>query len=267
MIAIDRDFVGADLSAQLTEVGVAAAVVVQADPSPAETAFLLDQASATGELRGVVGWLDLQGDVTGQVSSLRSRTGAELLCGIRHTVHLDPDRAWLDRPAARAGIRAVGLAGLTFDLVVLPEQLAAATRLVAAIPETTFVLDHLGKPPIASGELDDWERDLRALARHRNVVAKLSGITIESDWTSWTPADLRPVVDVALDAFGAERAMFGSDWPLVRLTAGGYAGWLDAYLELTDGLSPDEQNAIDRRTAVRTYGLDASGSSSAAPLD
>ena len=145
-----------------------------------------------------------------------------------------------------------GAAGLSFDLVVRPWQLPVATQVAAAHPELTFVLDHLGKPPIASGQLNRWRQDLDAIAALPNVAAKLSGLTIEADWLGWSPSHITPILDHALAAFGPERLMFGSDWPLVQLT-GGYAPWLDCYLAWSGALSPSEQASMDASTARGAY--------------
>lgn len=255
MATIDRDFRAQDLSEQLSLVGVPRAIVVQADHSLAETRWLLSQASESDEITGVVGWVDVAGDVHAQLDEVAGMAGAQALVGIRHLAHIDADASWLERPDVAAGIAVLGEYGLSFDLVIRPWQVRQAAALAARAPETSVVLDHLAKPPLASGDIASWQADLAALAEFPNVRAKISGLTIEAAWNDWAVADLAPAVHRALELFGPSRLVFGSDWPLIRLTRGGYAGWIEAYLELTAGLSPDEQLAIDSGTAFDAYGV------------
>ncbi|MEL7977486.1 amidohydrolase family protein [Isoptericola sp. F-RaC21] len=261
MAAIDADFTPADLPAAAH--GVDATVVVQSVSTWSETEDLLDVAASpegrAARVAGVVGWADLfDPALEDRLAALRELPGGDRLVGIRSMVQAETDPGYLDRADVHAGIAAVGAAGLPFDLVVRADQLASCARLVAALPGTTFVLDHLAKPPIASGSLDAWRRDLAALAARPNVVAKLSGLVTEARWDDWTVADLRPVADHALDVFGPDRLLLGSDWP-VCLLASGYGRWLAAADELLAALSADERAAVRGRTAVTTYGLDTSG--------
>jgi L-fuconolactonase len=256
MPEIDRDFTIADAATTLRGCGMAGAVVVQALNSTQETLDLLAGAASSSSVLGVVGWVDLTGDVPAQLALLRSAPGGTGLVGIRHLAHLESDPSWLLRPDASAGVDAVTDAGLAFDVVIRAHQLGVATQLADRHQDARLVLDHLGKPPLLTGgaDLERWTVDLAELARRDNVVAKVSGLTIEDDWKAWTPGRLARVVDAALAAFGVERLMFGSDWPLVNLT-GGYVAWLDAYLGLTAGLSADEQASVDGVTARGVYGL------------
>ncbi|GAA1720216.1 amidohydrolase family protein [Isoptericola hypogeus] len=257
MAAIDADFTPADLPA--TRHGVGATVVVQTVSRWDETVDLLATAASPegrgAGIAGVVGWADLFApDLGDRLAALRAGPGGDRLAGVRTMVQGEADPRYLDRSDVRAGIAAVGAAGLPFDLVVRDRQLASCARLAGALPDQTFVLDHLGKPPLAAGALDDWRRDLAALAARPNVVAKLSGLVTEADWGSWSTAGLRPVVDHALDVFGPDRLMFGSDWP-VCLLATGYGRWLDAVRELLAALAPGELDAVLGGTACRTYRL------------
>jgi L-fuconolactonase len=249
---IDRDFTLVDAAAAIAGYGVDGAVVVQTVNSTQETLDLLTAAKAP--IHGVVGWVDLMGDVPGQLALLRSAEVGPPLVGVRHLAHLEADPAWLVRPDVSEGIRAVADVGLPVDVVVRAHQLPVVARLASEHPGARFVLDHLGKPPLLAGgaELDGWADGLTEVARRENVVAKVSGLTIEDHWDAWSVDRLARVVDVALTAFGPDRLMYGSDWPLVNLT-GGYSAWRDAYLELTAGLSPDEQAALDQATARGVY--------------
>ena len=260
MAAIARDFWLTDLldaqGAAAAAIGATSAgtVLVQSANSASETRDLL-KVSTDASVRGVVGWIDLHGDVADQVGRLRSAAGGEQLCGIRHLAHQDADPQWLTRPATLAGFVALAELELPFDIVVLPTQLATVIDAVKLSPGTRFVLDHLGKPPIASGDLSDWMLQVRSLARLPNVVAKLSGLVTEASWHGWTQDDLEPVVDTALDSFGPSRLMFGSDWPVVQLS-GGYARWITAADELLRPLSGSELAAIFAGTAADYYGVE-----------
>jgi L-fuconolactonase len=250
--AIRRDFTPDDL--RTAALGIDATVLVQVLPDFEESVEFLATAAAEPLIAGVVGWIDLTGSPSEDLDRLRSAPGGELLAGIRHLVQAEPDPRWLEREDVLAGLAAVRDAGLVYDLLVLPHQLPAATAAVRALPELTFVLDHLAKPPVASGQLEPWATGLATLAREPNVVAKLSGLVTEADRRHWTPADLRPYAETALTAFGPDRLMLGSDWP-VCLLAGTYAEVMDAADSLLAGLTPAERDAVRGGTASRVYGL------------
>ncbi|WP_406067799.1 amidohydrolase family protein [Micromonospora sp. NBC_01638] len=258
MAAIDADFEPADLAPLARAAGVSATVVVQSIASEAETVDLLTVAAEDTLVRGVVGWVDLTAaDVANRIGRLRAARGGERLVGIRHLVQGETDPAYLDRSDVRRGIAAVGAAGLVFDLLVRQHQLAMAARLAHDLPEVSFVLDHLGKPALGRPEMAEWSRDLRALAESPNTTAKLSGLVTEVPRSHWTPGDLRPVVEEALDAFGPDRLMFGSDWP-VCLLASSYLRWVEALAELLGDHDGADRAPVWGDTARRVYGLEAS---------
>ncbi|MEH0930147.1 amidohydrolase family protein [Micromonospora sp. CPCC 205558] len=258
MAAIDADFEPADLAPLARAAGVTATVVVQSIASVAETVDLLGVAAEDTLVRGVVGWVDLTADdVAERLDQLRAARGGERLVGIRHLVQSETDPAYLDRPDVRRGIAAVGAAGLVYDLLVRQHQLPMAVRLTRDLPEVSFVLDHLGKPALGHPEMAQWSRDLRALAASPNTTAKLSGLVTEVPASHWTPGDLRPAVEDALGAFGPDRLMFGSDWP-VCLLASSYQRWVDTMAELLDGQDGADQASVWGETARRVYGLAAS---------
>jgi len=201
----------------------------------------------------VVGWVDLTDPgVADVLGALRERPGN--LVGVRHLVQGEPDPEWLSRPDVRRGLKAVGAAGLTYDLLTKPVQLPAAIATARALPEMTFVLDHLSKPPIAAGKLEPWARLVRELAAEPNVSCKLSGMVTEADRAGWTVEQLRPYAATVLEAFGPARVMFGSDWP-VCLLAASYAEVVDAAEALSAGLSEAERADVFAGTAERAYGL------------
>ncbi|WP_369267857.1 amidohydrolase family protein [Streptomyces harbinensis] len=255
---IRRGFALAELLPHAREAGVDGTVLVQTVTVPEETPELLALAAereAGGLVAGVVGWTELRDPaIADTLAALRALPGGARLSGIRHQVQGEADPHWLLRADVQRGLAAVAAAGLVYDLVILPHQLPAATRAAALRPELTFVLDHLGKPPIAAGQREPWARDLRRFAALPNTTAKLSGLVTEADWRHWTVADLRPYAEVALEAFGPGRLMAGSDWPVCTLAAG-YGRVMETAATLTGALAPAERAAVLGGTAARVYGL------------
>jgi L-fuconolactonase len=253
--AIRRNFLAADLESLAASTGVSATVLVQTITVAEETPEFLAIAEDSPLIGAVVGWTDLTApDIADTLASLSEGRGGEWLRGIRHQVQGEPDLEWLCRKDVWRGLTAVGQAGLVYELLTLPSQLPAARRTVAALPNVQFVVDHCSKPPIASGELGDWAELIRSLAAHDNVTCKVSGLVTEADWDSWKVDDLRPYVEVVLDAFGPERLMFGSDWP-VCLLAATYDEVLEVARALTDELSADEREWFFSGTATEIYHL------------
>jgi L-fuconolactonase len=255
MGVLRRNFRAADLEAVAEANGVARTVVVQTITTPEETPELLAVAEESDLVGAVVGWTDLTApDVAESLAGLAEARGGSWLRGIRHQVQGEPDPEWLCRKDVWRGLTAVGRAGLVYELLTLPSQLPAARRTAAALPNVRFVVDHCSKPPIASGDLAEWAEPIRSLAAHDNVTCKVSGLVTEADWARWTVADLRPCFEVVLDAFGPERLMFGSDWP-VCLLAAEYADVVAATRDLTGELSEAERGMVFADTAVGVYGL------------
>lgn len=250
-----RNFAVADLAPQARAAGIDGTVLVQTITVPEETPEFLALAQESELITGVVGWTDLTApDVSDALARLRELPGGRYLKGIRHQVQGEPDPEWLLRPEVRNGLAAVAAAGLVYDLLVLPQQLPTCVRAAADHPELTFVLDHLGKPPIATGVLEPWATALRALAALPNTVCKLSGMVTEADLAKWTADDLRPYADTVLEAFGPGRVMFGSDWPVCTLAAS-YDQVVAVTEELTGGLGTGERADVFGGTAARVYRL------------
>jgi L-fuconolactonase len=262
-----RNFALSDLKPEAVAQGVTATVLVQTVTEPEETPEMLALAAADDLVAGVVGWVDLDAPgVPDAVAALRQGPGGDLLVGIRHPLLTEPDPGWLARPAVLRGLAAVAAAGLVFDVVGEPRQLAAAVTAAAAKQELKFVLDHLGKPDVCAGVDEVWASAVRGLAALPNTVAKLSGILAEPASGPAVPADtarpadgartghIRPFYEIALSCFGPGRLVFGSDWPVSTLTAS-YADVHAAARSLTADLSQAEQAAVFRDTAVRAYGL------------
>lgn len=234
-----------------------ATVVVQTVCDAQETPELLALAAREPAVAGVVGWLDLTTpDLDEQIGALRECPGGETLVGLRHQVQLERDRAWLTRSDVTAGLRAAAAAGLVYDLLVTPDQLPATVHAVRATPDLRFVLDHVGKPPIARYGWWPWAREVRRLAREPNVAVKLSGLVTEADHRSWDVSDLRPYGDEIVERFGSGRVMFGSDWP-VCLLAADYGRVVSTAETLTAALSGTERAQVFGATARSWYGLAA----------
>nr|WP_062340618.1 amidohydrolase family protein [Herbidospora sakaeratensis] len=250
-----RDFSPADYAATAAEAGVGRSVLVQVLADAEETREFLRTAAESETIAAVVGWADLtRPDLPEELAALAASPGGGLLRGVRHLVQAEPDPAWVARDDVRAGLRHVASAGLTYDLLVAPHQLPAAIETVRALPDLGFVLDHLAKPAIAAGELRSWEVLLRRLAAEPNVTAKLSGLITEADRERWDAEALRPYVEVAIDAFGPDRLMFGSDWP-VCLLAGSLPRWTDTVRTLLADLPEGDRQAVFSGTAERVYRL------------
>lgn len=254
LAVLRRSFSVEDLRPSVQAAGVTATVLVQTVTVAAETPEMLALAAAEPLVAGVVGWTDLTAPaVADELARLRSGPGGSYLAGIRHQVQSEPDPDWLRRPEVIRGLRAVAAAGLCYDLVVRPHQIAAAAYAAAAVPELTLVLDHAGKPPIASGQVEPWAQAIRTLAAQPNAVCKLSGLVTEAA-PGAEPQAFVPFADVILGAFGASRLMFGSDWP-VCLLACAYADVFGLARTLLAGLSDAERAAVFASTAARVYGL------------
>jgi len=251
---IRRDYTVDDLRDRLRAAGVDRTVLVEAGLTESrETTAFLAIADRTPEIVGVVGWASLTDPALGDtIAAHRAGAGGHLLVGVRDQVQGQPDD-FLDRPDVRRGLRTIAAAGLVNELVVRVDQLPAVARAIADLPESRFVLDHLGKPRIAAGRagLDEWLALITPVAAGPNVIAKLSGLVTEADWRSWKVDDLRPFVESAVDLFGPRRLMFGSDWPVCEL-ASSYVEVKDAVASILGGL-PDD---IVRATAVSTYQLE-----------
>jgi L-fuconolactonase len=215
--SIRRDFLPADLQPLLAASGVDGCVAVQARQSLVETRFLLELARDNDFIQGVVGWVDLCSyDLDGQLESLLSE---KKFVGVRHVLQDEPDDQFMLRPAFLRGISRLRQYGLAFDILIYPKHLPHAVDLVRRFPEQRFVLDHLAKPFIKDRLLQPWNEHIRALAAEGNVACKISGMVTEAAWAAWKTEDFRPYMDVVWEAFGENRVMYGSDWPVCTLAA------------------------------------------------
>lgn len=252
MSILKDDFMPEHLLPILLHYGFDGSVVVQADQSEEETLFQLENAARYPFIKAVVGWIDLQAeDLDERLSAYRRY---DKLKGFRHILQGEQDRALMLKPDFKRGISALSKYGYSYDLLVLPDQLAYAESLVSSSPDQVFILDHLGKPDIKNKNIKDWNRDIIALARHENVVCKASGMVTEADLRNWSPADFEPYLDVLFEAFGPKRVLFGSDWPVCRLAAtyGQVTTLMEEYISC---FSKQEQEQFWGGNAVSVYKL------------
>ncbi len=250
---LQRDFLPADLKAEIQAVGIDSVVSVQARQCIDETWALLEFAAANPWIRGVVGWLPLRDANLATV--LDKLAQHDRLRAVRHVVQDEPDARFLMRDDFICGIAKLQAYNLVYDLLIFPHQLPAAIELVDMFPQQIFVLDHLSKPQIQAGKVDEvWLPSFRALAKRNNVFCKFSGVITEVRDPLWTIETIEPYWDIALESFGPSRLMFGSDWP-VCLLRGNYAQWEAAVSELSRSLSGTEQLSFWGQTAVTAYSL------------
>jgi L-fuconolactonase len=247
-----RDYLPAQLAPVLRENGVSKTVLVQASNSVAESRWLLQLAAENSFIAGVVGWVDLTSLET--ASQLEELTADPKFKGVRHLVESEPDDDWLVRFEVLSNLKLLSAFNLSFDLLVHARHLKHARLLADRNPELSLVIDHMAKPPIARGDFDEWARELRPLAEYPNVYCKLSGLVTEAKWTNWKTDDLRPYVDYALELFGAERVMFGSDHP-VCLLAASYKQVLESFQKLLKDLSETDREKIFNSNGARFYRL------------
>ncbi len=247
--AIRHDFGMADIARFLARHGIGATILVQAAPTAAETAFLLETARRAAVVAGVVGWVDLlAADATERIGRLADD---ELLVGLRPMVQDIADDEFLLDPSLAPALRAMAERGLVFDALVLPRHLPRLLVLADRHPDLSIVIDHAAKPFIRDGLLDPWRADMAALAARANVTCKLSGLVTEAA-AGWSPRDLAPYVAHILSVFGPERLIWGSDWPVVNL-AGGYDAWRAASATLLSSLDDSARKAIFGGNAARIY--------------
>jgi len=252
MTPIYRDFTLADLLPLQVAAGITTTVLVQAAPTVAETRFLLKVAQDSGGVvKGVVGWVDLAD--AGAIPALTHLARDPLLKSIRPMLQDLPDPAWILRADVGRALAALPRLGLRFDALVKPAQLSALLPMLDRHPDLAVVIDHGAKPDVANGMWEPWARSMRAAAANPRVRCKLSGLATEAG-PNWTIDTLRPYFEHLLDCFGAQRLMWGSDWPVVNL-GGSYQRWFAASVALMAGLTPQERAAIMGGTARKFYGL------------
>lgn len=256
MAVLKRDFLPEDLAKECDAHGVDGTIAVQADQSEAEADFLLQLAAHNPRIVGVVGWTDLRSPRIEERLEQLSASKSKKLCGFRHIAQAEPDERFLVSENFARGVGLLPRFGFTYDILIYPRQLPAAVELVSRFPDQKFVVDHLAKPEIKTGRVEPWAAQMRAIAQNENVFCKVSGMVTEADWLNWKPGDLRPYLDVVFEAFGAERLMFGSDWP-VCLMAAGYGSVKNVVEEYARNFSIEDRQKLFGENAIRFYGLKA----------
>ncbi len=250
--AIRRDYLPEHLAPLLQSTGVDRSVFVQTQHNVEETRWILSLAAQHDFIAGVVGWVDLQSaDCERQLEEF---VGNPKFVGVRHVVQDEPDDDWIVRPAVLKGLAVLQRHRVPYDLLFYVKHLKHAATVAKRFPELPLVIDHLAKPRIKDQAFDDWEANFRAAATFPNVWCKLSGMVTEADHRTWKPSNLKPYVDIALEAFGPSRLMYGSDWPVCEL-AGSYERVIGALRECVGNLSAAEKAAIFGETAVKFYQL------------
>lgn len=252
MRVIRRDFLPEDLRGEIARAGIEGVVSVQARQSLSETRSLLEFADANDFIKGVVGWVEIS---SARVSEdLEHFAAKPKFKSVRHVIQGEQDDNFILRSDFNRGIRVLKRFSLAYDILVLERHLPQTIRFVDDHPDQVFVMDHIAKPRIKDGIFEPWNQNIRELAKRPNVSCKISGMVTEADFSGWSEAQLRPYFDTVLEAFGPQRLMFGSDWP-VCLVASSYATWRDVVSHWVAGLTTHEQDRILGGTAVEVYKL------------
>ncbi|MDG1227435.1 MAG: amidohydrolase family protein [Polaribacter sp.] len=252
MSVIRRDFSPSDLAKVYQENSIDGCVAVQADQTLEETDFLIDLAFNNNFIKGIVGWVDLRAENIEEV--LEKYSKEKIVKGFRHVVQGEPDHNFLLRPNFSRGISLLEKYNFTYDILVFPHQLGSVLEFVKKFPNQKFVIDHIAKPYIKDGYFEGWATMMTAIGKHENVSCKMSGMVTEAEYNTWTPEQIHPYMNVALEAFGSSRILFGSDWP-VCLVAGNYSKIKKLTTNFISQLSQIEQNSIMGTNAIEFYNL------------
>ncbi len=251
MEAIRKDFLPADLKPIIDQYNVDATVAVQADQSLNETDFLLEQANKNDFVAGVVGWIDLKS--SSLQSSLESYQDSASLVGFRHITQSEP-KGFMTDPTFIEGVTTILEEDYRYDVLIFWHQMEEAIEMIQALPEKLMVLDHIAKPNIQDGRILKWKKSMKELAEFEHLYCKISGMITEAHWQYWTENDLRPYIDVAMETFGPDRCMFGSDWPVCTL-AGSYGQVISTLRSYLSSFTKSEQSRIMGQNCLDFYGL------------
>jgi len=253
MSVIKRDFLPTDLLPELKSIDFDGSVAVQARQSLEETNWLLQLADEHPHIKGVVGWLDLQSEqAEEQIAAFAKHPKA---AGVRHVIHDEEDLDFMLRPAFIRGVQLLEKYDLVYDILIFPTHLANTIEFVKQFSDKQiFVVDHIAKPLIKDGIVSPWKEDIVALAKFPNVYCKVSGMVTEADWNTWKPENIRPYLDVIMEAFGPERILIGSDWP-VCLVAGKYSEVMQVVIDYISTFTEKEQALMLGENAAKAYGI------------
>ncbi len=253
MSVIARDFLPDDLLPLLQQNNIDGTVLVQTCHMDVDNRFMLELADQHSLIKGVVGWVNLQSiKVEDKLKYYHERFPK--MKGFRHVLQADPDDQLMLRDSFKNGISLLNKYNFTYDILIYPKHLKYAAQLVAEFPDQKFVVDHLAKPHIKAKEIESWKRDIEALSKNLNVYCKVSGMLTEADWYSWKTEDFTPYLDTVFNAFGTNRVMYGSDWPVCKL-AGGYNRAMEILQIYTSRFSENEQAQFYGGNAIEFYNL------------
>ena len=253
MAVIRKDFFPETFRSLLHQHKFDGSVVVQSDQSEKENEFQLKNAHENGFIKGVVGWLDLQSENIEE--KLAYYSSFKKLKGFRHVLQSEPERAFMMKPAFLNGISKLERFGFTYDILIFADQLKYISSFVTAFPRQKFVIDHIAKPEIKNRRIEEWRKEIIAVAKHENVYCKISGMVTEADWRNWKQEDFIPYMDAVIESFGPARIMYGSDWP-VCLVAASYEKVLSIVEEYFSSFSSSEQELFFGGNAIRFYNLE-----------
>jgi L-fuconolactonase len=251
---IRRTFEPPELEPQLRAAGIDYTVLVQAANSYADTDYMLRQADRYPWIGAVVGWVPLLEPAEAE-RALTRYLDHPAFRGVRHLIHDEPDPDWIVQERALEGLKVLAAAGVSFDFVaVFPNHLKHIPTVLERVPELRIIIDHLAKPPLGTERMEQWASELATAAQYPTVYAKLSGLNTMADWETWSAGDIKPAIDRAIDIFGTDRLMFGSDWPFGTL-AGDYAKvWMETNRALA-GRSESELDRLLGGTALEVYNI------------
>jgi L-fuconolactonase len=252
MKIIQKDFLPADLQHILKENGFDGCVAVQSDQSEAENHFHFKNAEQFDFIKGIVGWIDLQSKTVEE--RLQYYTQFKKIKGFRHVLQGEPQRDLMLQPKFMNGVSLLSKYNFTYDILIFKDQLQYIPKFVSAFPDQPFVIDHIAKPDIRNANIDQWKKDISTLAQFENLYCKISGMVTEADWKNWKKEDFKPYMDVVVEAFGIDRIMFGSDWP-VCLVAASYNEMLEIVEDYFSSFSKEEQQKFFGLNAIRFYNL------------
>lgn len=252
MNVLKKDYLPEDLKKEQANIGFEGSIAVQARQKEDENEFLLKLAVKHSSVKGIVGWVDLQAEYVEE--RLEYYSQFHKFCGVRHVVHDEPDKDFILRPAFMRGISKLAFYGLTYDILIFEEHLPNTIRFLEKFPDQKFVLNHVGKPKIKEGIITPWKENIKILAEFPNVFCKVSGMVTEADWKNWEPGNIYPYLDIVFDAFGENRIMIGSDWP-VCLLAGGYEKIMKVVMHYINQFPDSVQQKILGRNCIGFYGL------------
>ena len=250
MKILQQDYLPQTLQPTLKRNDVDGVIAVQASQAELETHFLVELAKTHSFIKGVVGWVNLRDEKINE--RLEYFSQYPVIKGWRHVLQGEPDNFMLE-PEFLRGIKALQPFGYTYDILIYHHQLRAALELVAQVPEQPFIIDHCAKPNIAEKKINEWGRLMREMATQENVYCKLSGLFTEAKWKQWSAAEFYPYLDIAFDAFGTDRLLFGSDWP-VMLASGIYVQWKSLLEKYMENLPLEEKAKVMGENAERFYG-------------